>query len=315
MEEALLIFLADNIGSQDTFRPACVYIADNAYDKQPVPDSNGKFVESTALEMELTFIQKDGRNLETCTSSETALCCAQNAISNNIGEFCANLGCNLAQCGRGRHPQKPQIILGRRAAKAGKASKSGNLSGKASKSVNLSGKAGKSGNLFGKASTSGNLFEKTGKSSKSSSKKVSSMQSRIDCLWYGRLGGYDFNEVVRSHTSFQPEMIYALLNATDTDSVASCSANRYSIDSFGTPSLTCDEFESKKCDANEDLPVGVGMKYQRYSAVVGKEGGIQQSPKNLGYMKSAHMFGYPTPKEYALQGLSLAIFNAVYWMF
>jgi len=242
MEEALLVFLADNIGSQDTFRPACVYIADNAYDKQPVPDSNGKFVESTVLEMELTFIQKDGGGLATCTSSETALCCAQNAISNSIGEFCANLGCHLAQCGSTRHLrlQKPQIILSRRAAKAGKASKSGNLSGK----------AGKSGNLFGKASTSGNLFEKMGKSSKSSSKKV-------PCFWrYGQLGGYDFNEVVRSHTSFQPEMTYALLNATDTDSVASCSANRYSIDSFDTPSLTCDEFESKKCDANEDLPVG-----------------------------------------------------------
>ena len=42
---------------------------------------------------------------------------------------------------------------------------------------------------------------------------------------------------------------------TDTSSVATCSANRYSIDNFGTPSITCDEFVYKNCENNEDLPV------------------------------------------------------------
>lgn len=265
-------------------------------------------MEATALDIELTFIQKKGgnqifrtdnhnldflrhqkRKLATCASTDRALCCSQNAINHNIGDssfvanFCTNLGCNLSRCGRGRRPlgvtrhllravreqiQKPRMTLSRRSAKAGKTSKSGNLFAKS----------------FSKSS---NLFTKSGVTSSSRSKKLSSTQTRINCSWYGLLSGYDFNDVVWSHTSFQPLHSYALLNVTDTGSVVACSANRYSINNFDTPSLTCDKFMSvENCNENEDLPAS--MHYQKYSSVVGKKRPVQQDSKNVGKESFAH---------------------------
>ena len=61
LEQTLLVFLADNIGSQDTYRPVCVRIVEYANDEQQV---DGVFIESVALKIELTFIETLARRLQ-----------------------------------------------------------------------------------------------------------------------------------------------------------------------------------------------------------------------------------------------------------
>ena len=61
LEQTLLVFLADNIGSQDTYRPVCVRIVEYANDEQQV---DGFFIESIALKIELTFIETLARRLQ-----------------------------------------------------------------------------------------------------------------------------------------------------------------------------------------------------------------------------------------------------------
>ena len=61
LEQTLLNFLADNIGSQDTYRPVCVRIVEYANDEQQV---DGVFVQSIALKIELTFIETLARRLQ-----------------------------------------------------------------------------------------------------------------------------------------------------------------------------------------------------------------------------------------------------------
>ena len=53
MEETLLTYLSDNIGSDDTFTPICVYIESYAYSR-----SSYRKESSLALEFEVTFVQK-----------------------------------------------------------------------------------------------------------------------------------------------------------------------------------------------------------------------------------------------------------------
>jgi hypothetical protein len=74
------------------------------------------------------------------------------------------------------------------------------------------------------------------------------------CPWYGMLYRQEFNEVVRKYTLFNPAMTRSLVGVESTSSVAICSANRYSIDEYATPSLRCDVFIQERCPQNEDLP-------------------------------------------------------------
>lgn len=252
VEKALLTFLADNIGSDSTFEPACVFTVEKSHSKQTVPDSDGEFVDVTVLEMELSFIHKNGsrrglqrkelnrnetlpasfdsknqsiRLLRTCTRTDKAMCCSQNAINNEVGKYCSNLACDLTRCGGGRRPRRyPRNLSG----KSGKGSKS---------SLYYFGKSRKSS----KASSSGKgLF---------STKPV----QVNTCSWYGLLNRDDFNTVIRRYSEFKSEMTRAILDATDTEAVAKCCANRFSIDKYGTPSLTCDEYDNEDCPNNEDI--------------------------------------------------------------
>ena len=68
-----------------------------------------------------------------------------------------------------------------------------------------------------------------------------------------------------------------------SDSVAVCSGNRYSIDSYGTASLTCDVFETENCESNEDLPVTLNS--QKLSSAFVK-GEILEKEKNLGGIRT-----------------------------
>ena len=241
LEKAFLTFLADNVGRSDSaFEPVCAFAVDSAQSRQFVPNSGGDYVESTAFQMEVQFIQKiELRNLSetkgediatqlqsrSCTFTDKALCCSQHAINGYVAEHCASLGCSLNGCGSGRRPRKS---LRKLSGKSGKSSK------------------GSKGSLFGKsAKAHHNFFEKP--------------MPINACPWYGLLYEADSNEVVTKYTLFDPEETLALVGAKDTKSVADCSANRYSINQFGTPSLPCDDFMKAQCPQNEDLPSEYGI--------------------------------------------------------
>lgn len=123
LEEILLTYLADNIGSDDTYSPACIHIDEYAHAKQAVPGDSKKFVESTAFETELTFIQRQPwqklrknqreRKLSRCNLIERALCCSQNTINHDVGAYCINLGCTLSRCGGKRRPWQKMLRRGR----------------------------------------------------------------------------------------------------------------------------------------------------------------------------------------------------------
>lgn len=260
LEKALLTYLADNIGSDTTFEPVCAYAGEYAKSRQMVPESGGEYADSTAIEIKVHYIQKTAsrelyaqeysanseRDLQSnkCTRADRALCCSQHAINSYIGEHCAAKGCNSRRCGSGRRSRKQtrnlSISVGdnysvrRRAGKAGKGSKASLFYGKSGKAA---GKSYKSGKAAYHNHNNSAVFG--------------------TCPWYGMMYGDDFNEVVKKYTLFNPRMTRSLIGVEDTASAAICSANRYSIDEMGTPSLSCEEFVVERCLENEDLPSDV----------------------------------------------------------
>ena len=247
LEKALLTYLADNVGSDSTFEPVCVYASESAQSKQLVPDSSGQYAESTAIKIQVQYIQKREweyldnavRDLQSkkCTRIDKALCCSQHAVNSYIGEYCASLGCNLKKCGSGRKRRKPTrklsknasiaSLVQRRTGKADKASKASLFYSKSSKSSGKSFKSGKADHHY---------------------------YSFNACPWYGMFHGDDFNEVMNKYSLFQPEETFSLLDIKDTTSCAICSANRYSINEHDTPSLSCGDYVRENCPENEDLP-------------------------------------------------------------
>ncbi|KAL7487936.1 hypothetical protein ACHAW6_013516 [Cyclotella cf. meneghiniana] len=249
LERALLTYLADNIGSESTFEPVCVYSVDSAQSKQLVPNSVGQYVSSTAIEMQIHFIQKKGtrklptnadhdeRHLQSneCTITDRALCCSQLAINGFVAENCASLGCSLNKCGSGRRPRKSPRKLSR-ALDFGQTQIVERRTGKSGKGAKAS------------------FFH--GKSAKADYHAVLGPQPVPinTCPWYGMLYEQEFNDVVRKYTLFNPAMTRSLVGVENTSSVAICGANRFSIDEYATPTLRCDVFIQEQCPRNEDLP-------------------------------------------------------------
>jgi hypothetical protein len=259
LEKAMLTYLADNVGDS-TYEPVCVFAGDYATSTQLVPDSRGDYVQSTAIEIGVQYIHKkssakirslqqledDVRRLKSsqCTRADNALCCSQHAINNYIGEYCASLGCRLNNCGSGRRRRKPSPDLSRKLSR----SVSSNYY-TAQRRTGKAGKGSKASLFHGKSKSSKSL----GKSHKAGKADHHSVAFNT-CPWYGMLHGDDFNEVVKKYSSFNPKMTQSILGAKDTTSVAICSANRYSIDEMGTPSLYCSEFVAERCIENQDNP-------------------------------------------------------------
>ena len=65
----------------------------------------------------------------------------------------------------------------------------------------------------------------------------------------------DFPDVVKNNADFDPKETLAIVGANDTDSVDTCTANRYMIYNFETFTLTCNDLEIYDCGNNEDLQI------------------------------------------------------------
>mmetsp|Transcript_3616 Transcript_3616/g.7725 ORF Transcript_3616/g.7725 Transcript_3616/m.7725 type:complete len:1409 (+) Transcript_3616:124-4350(+) len=65
--------------------------------------------------------------------------------------------------------------------------------------------------------------------------------------------GLDFLDVIRQYTTnFEPNATKSILNATNTDSVATCTSNRYS-EITNSSAFACDVYANNNCEENEDL--------------------------------------------------------------
>ena len=195
IEEVLLNYLADNIGSEDTFQPVCAYTLDSARSKQNVPDGNGKIAEATALAFELMFVLKRGaaqrqnrdfRVLESghdrqlrnrCSPKNKATCCSQGAANGDIGAFCSSVGCSISRCGQGRRYSNRHLLRKL------------------------------------EVENENRDLQVTGRGSS-----------------FGFYKNKNFNTVVKGFTAFQPVETRAILGTSDINAVAICSANCYSID-------------------------------------------------------------------------------------
>ena len=136
IEEAILGFLNDNIGDDETFRPACAYVDANAISTSTGRDDEGRIISTTALRVEVVYTtteefrleiedrfaeihtkqkgmngrkgegvlrnNQNHRNLQrrqTCDTSNHHLCCSQQSINADVGDFCRVLGCDFGNCG------------------------------------------------------------------------------------------------------------------------------------------------------------------------------------------------------------------------
>ena len=299
LEKAILTFLADNIGSDSTFEPICVYAGGkNAESKQLVPGRAGQYARSTAIEVEIQYLQKkksrrmveeqlriDTRELQNkCTRTERVLCCSQYAMNSFIAKHCESLGCNLNECGFGRRPITSSYNL----------------------STSIYEKHYNQRERTGKSSST---YAKSGKSNNSKSSKTDQYYiEHNSCPWYGMLYGDKFNDVIKKYSLFNPKESRSLLDIKDTTSCAICSANRYSIEQYGTPSLPCDDFISENCVENEDLPSELELSNpqtiepvpvpQRYPTILPASGDL---PTQSSVLSSQPALPTLSPQEGSLQ--------------
>ena len=149
IEEATLKYFGSSIGDADTFLPACAYIDSNALNQRIARAADGRMITVTSLKIQMWYIANKafgnqlqtqyselqrqkmkelmkankgglrGRDLQIqrpdmCDVGNHVLCCSQQSINADVGQFCRNLGCDFAKCGsRGmasRPPGRPPPI-------------------------------------------------------------------------------------------------------------------------------------------------------------------------------------------------------------
>ncbi|KAL9182528.1 hypothetical protein ACHAXT_013180, partial [Thalassiosira profunda] len=167
-----------------------------------------------------SYVHSDGedRGLQQaqCSPLDRAQCCSQNAINGDIGQYCLSLGCNVQRCGRGRRPRRQSFVPRR---------------------------------LEGRVSPQNETMPHDAMPLA----LADAAHRRLDVPPF-TLRGVDFTAAVRRYTMFEPNDSEAHLDVEDIDSLACCSANRYSIEECGTPVLECKDFKSEGCDgANDDM--------------------------------------------------------------
>jgi len=78
------------------------------------------------------------------------------------------------------------------------------------------------------------------------------------CPACGVLKSQSINDAIRCLTPLDPQESYAQLNIRSLQSASYCSVNRYSLQEYDTPTLSCEEFDDEyECDigqkTNDDL--------------------------------------------------------------
>ena len=143
-----------------------------------------------------TTIANNQRELQwsRCTPIEKAECCSQNAINNDVGQYCKSLGCNYQKCGSGR--TRPRRRPPRR-------------------------------------------VEQEEAEAKEDEADAETRKRRRLHVPPFTLKNVDFNSAVRKHTQFKPDQSEAQLDVDDIESVATCSANRYSVEEVCSFAAVC----------------------------------------------------------------------------
>jgi hypothetical protein len=67
----------------------------------------------------------------------------------------------------------------------------------------------------------------------------------------GDFAGTDFNDVLGEYTNLDPISTGAVLGASNLEHVAECRAGNYYAVDHNSPTLTCDDYDSFMCDAND----------------------------------------------------------------
>lgn len=218
-EEAALTYLADNVGDEYTFQPMCVFVQDSAYHEQDVIGDSGDMVMSTVLEVEVTYVVQRGAQRWTRGLEEEVEFAAgddEKELERDLIARCTSI--DKAQC------CSQSAINGDIGKYCQKKGCNANRCGKGRRT---------SPRELGEENIEGDTEETTSDR---------------------ELRGMDFNDAVRRQTPFQPDDSWTLLKMDDLEAVATCSANRYSVEEYDTPALTCEDFEGSNCgNENDDL--------------------------------------------------------------
>ena len=240
MEEITLEFLKDNVGNDETFSPVCVFIAESASDSQTVPDLTGEVVETTVFQMDITYVikKKYKDKIDDIADRRTAAGEDSDYISKLRSDHNREL---KTKCS---NPKKLNCCSGKA------------INGKCSSKYCLSCPC--------KCPKPSQKKKKNNKNSKNKVRKANAInQELVDWKGARNLEPYisnvpedlykkSFIDVIREYTNFRPESTHAVIGATDTSDVASCSTNRYIDDTYDIP-FSCEEYQEDNCANNEDI--------------------------------------------------------------
>ena len=235
MEEVTLQFLQDNIGGDDTFSPVCVYIAESFPDSKIVHDGSGKTVETIALKLDIAFVLKldfvdwierqTGRRLEAeqyqreaSHKNDHSRILRVSCDSSDYSRCCTQSSIDINDSKYCSSQACPTKKCGRKEKK-------------------------KNRNNRMLLENSSQMLLRTG-----DSRKLQCLSKPIIRDLFGK----DFKDVVATYSEFKPRQTRAILNASDTESVAVCTADRYIEDNFEIPFL-CEEYKIYDCESNEDI--------------------------------------------------------------
>lgn len=120
VEETILTYLHQNVGDDNTFKPICVFLEEDAVTEEIVRDADGRIAATTALKVEVVYRTKKYYNdqleesrrrmmemapsskernlLYQCSPANHHLCCSQDSINAEPGAFCKSINCNFSDC-------------------------------------------------------------------------------------------------------------------------------------------------------------------------------------------------------------------------
>ncbi|KAL7468732.1 hypothetical protein ACHAXS_008960 [Conticribra weissflogii] len=241
MEEVVLEYLRANVGNEDTFLPICAVVEEwKGYD-EIVPDGSGDTAVTTACQMDVTYVIKKEYKDEIDGPSHRRLEAEEDlpgfdGISGNIIKYNSQT----------RQLQKRCSILWRPLCCSGHA-----INGQSNSKTCLENGCSRR-----------KCPPKRKKKKKNSSTKIRTygwdgdhrkLETYTDLP--KKLYKKDFNKILNDYTNFKPVRTRAIVGATDTLEVASCSVNRYLEDVYGIP-FSCDLYEVDNCKKNEDIIFG-----------------------------------------------------------